>query len=279
MADNPVNQYLAFSGFYGPNPYSQYQNQALSLPRYVGTPTDAMGNPIAGGPTPGTTLNSQPAAAPPAAPANNMNQLGGTLAQKQAYNSVRGLGGQAELGGATQVGYDPSGKQLPYPVANPAYTAAQMGQNQPQAAQQGDGGGGAPGTMDWQTALSMLANPGKVTTPGANGPSSVPQSNVLQQFLANNQGGTGAGNYSNQGFFNTLNALKGGGGGSAPPIDAPPAQGQPGTAFSRPPTFGSGGSIGGGPTNTNSLAGYSNTPPGTDPFANAGAFRRAQGGG
>jgi hypothetical protein len=48
-----------------------------------------------------------------------------------------------------------------------------------------------------------------VTTPGATVPESSvgSQPSVLQQFLANKQGGTGAGNYSNAGFFDTLNAL------------------------------------------------------------------------
>jgi hypothetical protein len=211
-----TNAILAMDNFYGPNPYSNFSGQPLPWPSsYAGTPTDARGNPIQ--PPPGLTLNQAPAAAPQAAPAaaqpalaaaNNMSQLGGTLAQRQAYNSVRGLGGQAALGGATQVGYDQSGKQLPYPVANPAYTAAMMGQGQQAAPAQHAPPQQAPGTTDLNSALSMLANPGHVTTPGAQ-PAAAPQGpSVLQSFLANNQGGT-AGNYSNKGFFNTLNALKG----------------------------------------------------------------------
>jgi hypothetical protein len=67
----------------------------------------------------------------------------------------------------------------------------------------------APGTQGLDSALSLLANPGHVTTPGAQ-PAGPQGPSVLQSFLANNQGGTGAGNYSNAGFFNTLNALKSG---------------------------------------------------------------------
>ena len=67
-----------------------------------------------------------------------------------------------------------------------------------------------------QAYLDALSNPGKVTTPGAQmlpgtsptGPQSQPS--VLAQFLQQHPGGgtTGAGGYSNQSFFNTLNALK-----------------------------------------------------------------------
>ena len=67
-----------------------------------------------------------------------------------------------------------------------------------------------------QAYLDALSNPGKVNTPGAQmlpgtsptGPQSQPS--VLAQFLAQHPGGgtTGAGGYSNQPFFATLNALK-----------------------------------------------------------------------
>ena len=62
-----------------------------------------------------------------------------------------------------------------------------------------------------QAYLNALANPGKVTTPGATVPqANLPsnQSGVLQQFLANwqNSGGNtkGAGNYDNSGFYKAL---------------------------------------------------------------------------
>ena len=65
-----------------------------------------------------------------------------------------------------------------------------------------------------QAYLDALSNPGHVTTPGANVPPTTPVGNqvpsVMSQFLAN-QGGkptSGAGNYSNAQFFNTLNALR-----------------------------------------------------------------------
>jgi hypothetical protein len=175
----------------------------------------------------------------------------------------------------------PPGIQQMYGQNFAAFTPQRNWQNAtpaaaPQAAPQ------AP-PNNWQAALNALANPGKVQTPGATVPlqtGSQPAGGVNQAWL--NQIGSGQG--MNQNFISALAAIQGRGGqspggqtgGAAPGINAPPAQGQPGTAFSQLPTWGSGGSIGGGPTNTNSLAGYSNTLPGTDPFANFGAFRTAQ---
>jgi hypothetical protein len=61
-----------------------------------------------------------------------------------------------------------------------------------------------------QAYLDALANPGHVTTPGATIQPSQPVGtpSVMDSFLANNKGGTGAGGYSNQGFFDTLNKLR-----------------------------------------------------------------------
>ena len=64
----------------------------------------------------------------------------------------------------------------------------------------------------------MLSNPGKVETPGAKVPITQPVSNqpsVLDAFLKGQSGGTGAGNYSNEGFFTTLNRLRPQAGGNA----------------------------------------------------------------
>ena len=64
-----------------------------------------------------------------------------------------------------------------------------------------------------QAYLTALSNPGKVTTPGANVPQATPLGtpSVLNSFLAAHPGGGGgpaAGNYSNKGFFDTLNQLR-----------------------------------------------------------------------
>ena len=66
-----------------------------------------------------------------------------------------------------------------------------------------------------QAYLDALSNPGHVTTPEPMCQSPTPpaqQPNVLQSFLANNQGSTGAGGYSNMPFFNTLKGLRAGAG-------------------------------------------------------------------
>jgi len=66
-----------------------------------------------------------------------------------------------------------------------------------------------------QAYLNALANPGKVTTPGAvmqpgARPTGAPQPSVLNAFLAAHpSGGTQIpGGYGNQGFFSTLQNLQ-----------------------------------------------------------------------
>lgn len=206
--DQAVNNYLAMSGFYGPNPYSQFQNQALPLPSYAGTPTDAMGRPIAG-----TTLNTPPpaAATPPPSGATDYSTSNPAYAnwlKGHPPGSVMGGGGQVTGGQAGAQGGANQGLQGGMNV-QPTMMPGLYGQSQSAPAAPATSSQ-APGTMDFLQARAMLANPGPVATPGANGPSPVQQPNVLANFLANNQGGRGAGNYSNQGFFNTLNALKSG---------------------------------------------------------------------
>jgi hypothetical protein len=65
-----------------------------------------------------------------------------------------------------------------------------------------------------QAYLDALANPGHVTTPGATVQPSAPLGtpSVMESFLANNKGSStpGAGGYSNEGFFSTLNKLRAG---------------------------------------------------------------------
>jgi hypothetical protein len=247
MADfSNTDAQLAMSGFYGPNKYSNFQNQRLPMPGYVGTPTDAMGNPIQA--QPGTTLNTPPPstqiqAPAPAAGGDPMSAMYQAIGARGGGYMPISSGGQVSGGAASTNAHLEGGQNImpQYQYVPPQQAAPAAPQAQGQAANPG-------GSLD--TALSLLANPGKVTTPGANGPSSTPQSNVLQQFLANNKGGTGAGNYSNQGFFNTLNALKGG---------AQPQQGGGGL----PPAIqgGSGAGLGG-----NSLSGGIAAPPSQNPI-------------
>jgi hypothetical protein len=211
--DDNVNNILTADNFYGNNPYSQFSGQPLPWPSsYAGTPTDAHGNPIQA--QPGTTLNSAPAAQPTAAPANptaSLASLMQTPEGRAAY--AEGLAGpphQTSAGGQITGGL--AGAQGASGLTGGMNTPAQYsyGPAPQAAAPQAAASTGAPGTQGLDSALSLLANPGHVTTPGAQ-PTAPQGPSVLQSFLANNQGGTGAGNYSNAGFFNTLNALKGAG--------------------------------------------------------------------
>jgi hypothetical protein len=216
MADDnnqAVNMAMMLGGMYGPNPYSQFPN-GIQGTSYAGAPTDARGRPIQ--PPPGTTLNSSPVAPPPAPAAAPQ---AGPMTGGQ-YGDWRQLAGPSPGGPSTQNqwaynlglgGLGPAGS------VNPSSAQGQNLQAQAQhpmasALDPSLGGGGGQGNP-YQNALSMLANPGHVTTPGANVPATQPVSNqpsVLDQFLAgSNKGGGGAGGYSNQGFFDTLNKLRG----------------------------------------------------------------------
>jgi hypothetical protein len=141
------------------------------------------------------TLNSAPAAAPQtAAPQQPQMHWGMTSAGGQysgGANRDQGVNQLAGTNAPAQYGW------LPGPGPGQ--------QQQAPAAPQQSGG-------SLQDAIALLSNPGKVTTPGATVPQYQigQQPSVLQQFLAGQKGGTGAGNYSNQGFFDTLNALGGG---------------------------------------------------------------------
>jgi hypothetical protein len=213
--NDAVNNILTADNFYGANPYSQFSGSPLPWPSsYAGTPTDAQGRPIQA--QPGTTLNTPPAAAAApatASPTASLASLMQTPAGRAAY--AEGLAGpphQISAGG--QITGGQAGAQ------GGANQGLQGGMNTPAqysygpapqaAAPQAAASTGAPGTQSLDSALALLSNPGHVTTPGANMNTAPQGPSVLQSFLANNQGGTGAGNYSNQSFFNTLNALRGG---------------------------------------------------------------------
>lgn len=210
-----VNAAMVSGGMLGPNQYSRFQGR-IPQPGYNGTPTDAQGKPITA--PQGLTLNTPPpAAAPPQGNTGwNQNPVGSPLnpmgdwtqlAPQNPYATTpqaqadyaRNLG----LGGFT----DPS--------TGHAYVGGAS--QQPAAAASS---GPAPSSLD--NAIQMLSNPGHVTTPGADVQPASPtasQPDVLSQFLnSHGSGGTGAGGYSNKGFFDTLNALRSG---QAPPPSAP----------------------------------------------------------
>ena len=203
MADTPTfqsNPYGSFDPSQWLNPYSNYYGKALPWPSsYAGTPTNAQGQPIA--PPPGMTLNSTPAQPQSAAASGgNPNPVGSPL---------NPMGNWAAL--APQ---NPNA-QTPQAQANYAYDLGLGGSIDPATRQAAMGGQAAAAPQasappnNWQQTLSMLANPGHVTTPGATVPQAAatggqPTPGVLQNFLANWQpasSGPGAGFTQN---FNTI---------------------------------------------------------------------------
>jgi hypothetical protein len=246
-ADDPfadLYNTTAVGGMMNPNPYLQYQGQ-IPMAGYRGTPTDAQGNPIASygaaqtahdaWQPPGTTLNTSGVANPFAGVQIPQGQndaayqpRGGlTPMQWQALSPQQRLDASGPLGqvaagvAATQPDSfvashnSPSGGS---PGAGAMFqglgaTAFHQMANQPSA----PAAAPAPtNPIDMRQAyLDALANPGKVTTPGAvmqpgTTPTGGPQPSVLNAFLAAHpSGGTQIpGGYSNTGFFNTLQNLQ-----------------------------------------------------------------------
>jgi hypothetical protein len=197
MADqtNPYTQ-LGMMGMMMPNPYTQYGGKALPIPGYMGTPTDAQGNPIqsyidaakqqpaAPAPAQGTTLNSTPQ-------------------QPQFLYQQTSAGGMIPSGENTGLDHPQYNPATYGYVPNPAYQAQPAAPAAP----------AAPAGPDMRQAyLTALSNPGKVTDPGATVPQAQPlgSPSVMNAFLAANPsgGGSGAGGYNNQGFFQTLDKLR-----------------------------------------------------------------------
>ena len=221
MADqtNPFTM-MGMAGMMMPNPYTQYKG-ALPMPGYMGTPTDAQGKPIQSyldaqaqhdawqptqaAPAQGTTLNSNPNWAVQNAMLDSMGRKasqvttqGGASNDPQTMSDIIGMRGM--------LGPDPNSNNTGQtgPII-PGYPIGGVQPAQP-----------APQTnpIDMRQAyLTALANPGKVTTPGANVPIKQPLGtpSVLQSFLAHNPGGgaTMPGGYTNKPFFATLNNLQG----------------------------------------------------------------------
>jgi hypothetical protein len=223
------------------NQFSNYNNQALPWPsQYVGTPSNAMGQPIQ--PPMGTTLNSQPApAAAPAAAAQSSPFANVQIPQGQNTALAQPFGGldksqwdaltpqqrgpaqaamQRYQAGVSMAPSDPFVASHNNPSGfNPqsAGAGAMMGSgisgwdqmlSQAQAAAPPAAAPQGQNTMGLNSALSMLANPGHVDTPGATVPQSSsyqPQNSVLQQFLQNWQPAqSGPGSQFQQGFARAL---------------------------------------------------------------------------
>ena len=182
------------------NQFSNYNNQALPWPSSynmsagLNTATGAANPnymPPASTAAPGTTLNSTP----DASSAFLQQALGMTPSQQ----NMGGLTSNQMLALAM-------GPQMAKVVNTPGMQSA-LGVNQAQAPMQQQGGAGAPAN-NWNAAITALANPGQQAVYGANIPQAQPAAarpNVLDSFLANQSGKTGAaGAYNNQPFFSNL---------------------------------------------------------------------------
>jgi hypothetical protein len=213
MADTPTfqsNPYGSFDPSQWTNPYSNYYGKALPWPSsYAGAPTNAQGQAIQ--PPPGMTLNQTPAQPQQAAALqNNAQQLYQMMSSPSAMNpSGNAAFGMANWG----FGLGPAGAVASQSPGFPG-TAGTPGQGQGAAAAPAAGASAAPN--NWQQTLSMLANPGHVTTPGATvaqAPSTggQPTPGVLQNFLANwKPASSGAGSGFTQNFNTILRGLQGG---------------------------------------------------------------------
>ena len=217
--DDATNMAMITGGMYGPNPYTKYKS-GIPPTSYRGTVTDAMGNPIAPpAKPPGTTLNQtqqQPAAT---AGGQTYGLQPSDLAGPSALNPSGNLAvGMADWGGmmSPQARDLYRNSQFQNPgggYTNPGLVTSAGGGSTSPAQHASLQASAPPPDTSYQDAIDILSNPGKVTTPGANVPATQPvstQPSVLDAFLANQKGGgAGAGNYSNAGFFDTLNKLRG----------------------------------------------------------------------
>ena len=200
----PQNPYALFSPDQWLNQFSTFNNAALPWPSsYAGMPTDAMGKPIQ--PPPGMTINSAPqapAAPAAAAPANagwNQNPVGSPLNPTGDWGALA-----PNMGGTSQQQADYAyNLGLPGTANNPATGHAFMGPQANAATAAAPAASAGASGPTYPQILSMLANPGKVTTPGATVPETAsvqPGSANLQSFLKNwqpAQSGPGSGFQNN----------------------------------------------------------------------------------
>ena len=236
MADN--NDIPAYPYMFDPsqmsNKYSPYAGVALPFmggySAAAGPPTDAHGNPIqsyqntqaahdawaAANPAPQAppvTLNSNSNLPPLGSQARAMYDAGygdwSQLDPSMGRSSIPGQANGANNSGGYGAGISGQysggfGGSQPYTAYNPRLPQAAAAKPQAAAAPTN------PYDMN-QAYLTALANPGRVTTPGATVAQSTPpsaQSGVLQQFLQNWGGNSkGAGNYDNSGFINALRGM------------------------------------------------------------------------
>lgn len=210
MSDPLANYYngLGITGMTGPNPYLEFTGQ-IPMAGYAGTPTNAQGQPIQSYVNANNAAQQQyqqqmaayNAGQQQQAPGTTLNSPAAGLASMMSQPSVMNPSGNVALGMSNWGGFLPPGTAL-----------GGSGSYQPQQAP----AAAPPAAPNMRQAyLQALANPGPLPTygaqmqPGAT-PTGTPQPSVLAQFLAAHPSGgtTGAGGYSNKGFFNTLAGLQ-----------------------------------------------------------------------
>jgi hypothetical protein len=214
MGDAPTfqsNPYASFDPSQWKNPYSRFFGKALPWPSsYAGTPTNALGQPIAAPPQ-GMTLNSTPAQ--PQQPAASSPDM-----SRGVYSMYGGASPGLPMGQGVPLSQFAGGNYGSQNMNDAAGLASLMGLdpsrlNGFQGQQQQQAAPAAAAPNNWQQTLSMLANPGHVTTPGATVPqaasSAQPGPGVLQSFLANWQPAqSGAGSGFTQNFNTILRGLQ-----------------------------------------------------------------------
>ena len=227
----PQNADALFSPDQWTNAYSQFSGKALPWPSsYTGYPTDAMGNYItpqadsgipdyaqwkagqaaqpAAPTTPGTTINSNPLLADLQAQVNQSTINSANATQTNNTGTFGNVNtGIANYPGAVDAIQGLSNYRT---QANQDYAANPnfgLGMPQAQPSQQA-APAAASNSLTYPQVLALLANPGRVQTPGATvpaGPSAQPGAGVNNAFLQQAQGKPGM----NQNFLSTLAALQG----------------------------------------------------------------------
>ena len=202
-SDNPILD-MGLLGMMQPNPYLNpaYANKPLALPGFRGVATNAMGQPIQGGPPQGTTLNTPPPQATAAAPDNSalINYMKAQDLNMQSFPQ----GSQGGFGSGN--GGPLSGGQRDQIVNNAMMINQLQNQGASPAAASSAASPASGGVDQRQAYLDALSNPGNPPVVGAAVPASHPLGvpSVLNTFLAAHpSGGSKTGGYDNTGFFST----------------------------------------------------------------------------
>ena len=214
---NPQDPDALFSPDQWTNAYSQFSGKALPWPSsYTGYPMDALGNPIT--PQAGSGIPNYPqwqanqAAAPAAAPSPPGTTINSMPAQSQTDTGT-GLDDVLGAMGMTQFGQQMADKGISQrDIAGLIGLPGVQNIMGPQQAAPAAPPAAPSNNLTYPQVLSLLANPGKVTTPGANVPASAtsaqPSSGALQSFMQNfKPAQSGPGSQFQNSFANTLKGM------------------------------------------------------------------------